>query len=672
MATLTTSWVTYASASFDSGPATIKFFLEAKRGNSNITNNTTPVYTRLRSAYTEGSSMSGSGYKFTCTYASTVSGSGVWYFSNETITSGSKTVEHNSDGTKSITISASAYNKYWNFTKNLSATVTLPTIPRKAEIKTAPDFNDTDNPTITYINPAGNSVSSLQACISLTGSADDIAYRNINKTGTLSYTFPLTDAERDVLRNATTTANSRTVKFYVRTIIGGTTYYSPLTRNLTIINANPSYTNTMVETNQKVIDILGNNSASSLIQNMSNVSIAVTPITLKGATVKSVAVNHNGAIQTTTSTPYTFNVPVTSNSFQITVTDSRNNTNEPQTITKNLIPYQTIKPNSYIVERINPTSSDIRIKLDVVYYQQTFGTHQNEETVQYKVGENDWVPLTKDTDYTVDNTNHKITMDYTITNACPYDSDTNVIVKVNDLLTEWSEPRYVSKGIPVFEFGNDEVQVNGELYIADTGRNNKRGMSNLLIPVTTGASDLDDLYETGMYSYSPSTSNRPSDYGVVYTLGREQEANKFWVYQIALDAGGGIYRRQCINDLSLNSWTAWQPDLATDTGWVNLTPLVGSWAVLRCRRIGNAVTVEGHISSYSYSGSATNISTLPEQFRPVGKTEYIYGFAGGRRISRWYITVAGTLGVDWVADISNGALYTGATWHNFTITYMVN
>ena len=111
---------------------------------------------------------------------------------------------------------------------------------------------------------------------------------------------------------------------------------------------------------------------------------------------------------------------------------------------------------------------------------------------------------------------------------------------------------------------------------------------------------------------------------------------------------------------------------ATDTGWVNLTPLVGSWTILRCRRIGNMVTVEGHISSYAFSGSATNVSTLSEQYRPVGKTEYFYGFEGGRRMSRWYITAAGTLGIDWVANISDGSIYTGDTWHNFTITYMVD
>ena len=68
----------------------------------------------------------------------------------------------------------------------------LDRIPRQADITSAPDFNDEQNPTIGYSNPAGNSVNSLQACISLTGASADVSYRDIPKTGS-SYTFNLTE-----------------------------------------------------------------------------------------------------------------------------------------------------------------------------------------------------------------------------------------------------------------------------------------------------------------------------------------------------------------------------------------------------------------------------------------------------------------------------------------------
>lgn len=173
--------------------------------------------------------------------------------------SGSKTIWHNSDGTK--TFGASGYITQYSSSANYSGSGswTLNTIPRKATIKSAPNFNDEDNPTITYENKAGTSVSSLQACISLTGSADDIAYRDINKTGT-SYTFNLTQAERNVLLNATKTSKTRKVSFFIKTVIGGNTFYDSREVTFSVVNANPTFSNfTYADTNSTTTAITGNN-----------------------------------------------------------------------------------------------------------------------------------------------------------------------------------------------------------------------------------------------------------------------------------------------------------------------------------------------------------------------------------------------------------------------------
>jgi hypothetical protein len=140
-------------------------------------------------------------------------------------------IQHNGDGSQGINVvlktaiytgTVSEYKKYWQ----------LDNIPRQATLTEAPDFTDLDNPKITFSNPAGNAVSGLDACISLTGAKDDIPYRAISKTGN-SYTFSLTEAERDILRNATPTG-TRDVIFFVRTIISGKNFYSTSTKKLTI------------------------------------------------------------------------------------------------------------------------------------------------------------------------------------------------------------------------------------------------------------------------------------------------------------------------------------------------------------------------------------------------------------------------------------------------------
>lgn len=183
-------------------------------------------------------------------------------------------VTHNDDGKRTIGVSAYHNTNTALGNATITDTYTCDTIPRQASIVSAPNFTDENNPTITYSNLAGNSVSLLQACISLTGAKDDIVYRDIPKTGT-SYTFDLTETERNVLRNACTTSNSRTVIFFVRTIIGETTFYSTLNKTFSIVNANPIFENFDYEdVNADTIELTGNN--KTIIKSYSNVKVTIS------------------------------------------------------------------------------------------------------------------------------------------------------------------------------------------------------------------------------------------------------------------------------------------------------------------------------------------------------------------------------------------------------------
>ena len=110
------------------------------------------------------------------------------------------TVPHNSDGTGSATI-------YWKWNVNSPwggfvypsgyFNVTLPTIPRKATVTSAPDFTDLDNPTITFSNPGGFK---MDVWLEPNPVGDHLCVReDIPNTG--SYTWVLTDEERGQLRN---------------------------------------------------------------------------------------------------------------------------------------------------------------------------------------------------------------------------------------------------------------------------------------------------------------------------------------------------------------------------------------------------------------------------------------------------------------------------------------
>ena len=242
--------------------------------------------------------------------------------------SGTISIAHNSDGTASdvsFTLRGSVKN---NNPQNYSSSISLTTIPRQATLNSAPDFNDEANPKITYSNPAGNSVSSLQACISLTGANADVPYRDISKTGT-EYTFNLTTAERNTLRNNCTTANSRTVMFIVRTIIGGTTFYSTLTKTLSITNANPTAGSlSYADINTSIVNITQNN--QHIVRNNSSLRVTYGAATgNKGASISSYKITFNGSTQTKTSSGYIDygTVNISSNTtVTVVVTDSRGNT----------------------------------------------------------------------------------------------------------------------------------------------------------------------------------------------------------------------------------------------------------------------------------------------------------------------------------------------------------
>lgn len=445
-------------------------------------------------------------------YLNSISFSGI--SSGETkSTTGTATIYHKDDGslngyayavfTKGSTTSAYAPNSGSVGTD----WTTLTKIDRYPMIISAPNFNDEDNPTITYTTTSGFSNASYTACISLTGAIDDVPYRAVDLNAG-SYTFELTETERNTLRYAARNSNNINVIFYLRTIVGNAVYLSTATRTLSIVNANPTNAHSEVENNQTVIDLIGSD-ATSVIQNVSELAVTVTSTPQKYATISSVKVNSGTFSETKTSSPYTFNVPVTIGSFAIQTIDSRGNA-RADIFTKTLIQYVPVSINNFSFERYNPTSSNIILNLEADYYQQTFGSTVNVPIVKWKLDDGSYTTIPS-TEYAIDTTNHKLTIaNYELTNVLVYTSAGQFTIYVEDLLTSDQESGtngYVTKGIPTYDAGEHDLQVNGDLFIADIDGEN---------PIN--AKDLfgDVLYEnsTGVNALVP-LSESLSDYSVI-------------------------------------------------------------------------------------------------------------------------------------------------------------
>jgi hypothetical protein len=139
---------------------------------------------------------------------------------NHTIASGTLDIAHNADGTKTFSISAFTgwlYSSY-NYSSN-GGSYSLTQIPRQARITAAADFTDLDNPSISISNPGGFR---MDVWLEPNPVGDHICVReNIPNTGT--YTWSLTAAERDALRNKCP-GNNCTIRLGLYSYVGGTQY----------------------------------------------------------------------------------------------------------------------------------------------------------------------------------------------------------------------------------------------------------------------------------------------------------------------------------------------------------------------------------------------------------------------------------------------------------------
>lgn len=280
-----------------------------------------------------------------------------------------------------IDLDAKRYDSgLWSFSAGKGASFSR-TTKDIAKISSAPDFNDEENPTITYSNPAGSAVSSLDVCISLTGSADDVAYRATSKTGT-SYTFNLTDAERKVLRKASANSTSITVKFFIRTGCNGTTYYHNVSKTMTIKDGKPVFNNFIIEEADDGVYNLTQN-RQKFIRKYSDIKVTIPSgnkmVAQKEATAKNynVIVGDQNKILTYSSSDLTTTISnMDSNKVEVYAIDSRDN-QTPVAKSLDIIDYKELALNNIKFERKNSVEETILVTGSGTWTNVNFGAVVN-------------------------------------------------------------------------------------------------------------------------------------------------------------------------------------------------------------------------------------------------------------------------------------------------------
>ncbi len=372
--------------------------------------------------------------------------------------SGSVVIPHQQDGAKTMECSITTMI-YTGVSETRSGSWTLDTIPRAARLTDAPNFSDEDSPVIIYSNPAGEAVETLQACISLDGEKDDIPYTDVPKTGS-SYAFRLTDAQRHTLWNATKDSNSREVYFGLKTVIGGREETEFLARTLTVVNAKPIVTAAVTDTNPVTTALTGD--SDILVRYCSDAVVEAVCTPQKGATLQNYQLAHNG--KTYGENPKTV-FGVENGSFTISATDSRGNTTTLP-VQKTLIPY--IKLTCDLTPPKPDVSGDVAVNVSGNWFNGAFSaTRDNTLKVQirYKESGAQWSEdQWQDMDTVPVGSSYKAMCQLTIA-GFDYRKAYVFQARAVDALAEVFTQECAARSLPVFDWGEQDFNVNGELMV---------------------------------------------------------------------------------------------------------------------------------------------------------------------------------------------------------------
>lgn len=524
--------------------STVTATLQLQRGAKNTTTGT------FKGTFTVGS-ISESISKFTELPSNT-------WVTVKTVTT---TISHNANGTGSCYLYAKITGPNGTTMEGTSVTgsetVALDTIARFAYLVTAPDFYDEENPVITYCNPAGNSADTLEACISLDGSHAEVSFRDIPKTGT-SYTFELTDKQRETLCAATTEGNSRTVRFFIRTRIGEETGKHSLTRTFTIKNPKPTLNPVVVDTNTATTALTGD--SSKLIRYYSNAKVTIGAAAVKGAELVSQKVTCGSKSRTTDG-----NInAVESGTFVFTAKDSRGNTKK-KTVNIPIVAY--VKLSCNLSYGAPDGEGNMMLRAEGNCFTGSFGAKSNTLQVRYRYklysGEyGSWQQMTAVRSGNTYTAQAEVTgLDYRRTYVFQ--------ISAQDALSQVTTPEKNVKALPVFDWGEADFRFRVPVNMAGNR------ITSLASPEAAGdgvnlgymhglglgaggrmTADMNNEKDTGWYAFSSDCANAPFRHGVAMTI-RRAEAD---IVQLAFNphtgetGESGEICRRCFS----TDWSRWE------------------------------------------------------------------------------------------------------------------
>lgn len=369
-------------------------------------------------------------------------------YENRTFASGTLKIAHNSDGSKSFTISGFSGWIYDSGTTYASAqSFTLTTIPRASSVScSAADIGS--NATISISRTSSSFTHTLTYAFgSLSGTI-------ATKTSSTSISWALPTTFYAQIPNSKNGTGSITCQTYNgSTLIGSKTCSFVATANEAA--SKPTLAPTVVDSNTATTALTGD--SSKFIKYYSNASVTTGAAARNSSTLKSQKIVCGAKSLTTASGTIS---AVESASFTFSATDSRGYTTT-QTVNKTLVEY--VKLTCSMEAGAPTTGGVVKIKASGNYWNGNFGKVANTLTVQYryKVQGNTYSSWTTATATKSGNT---YSANISIS-GLNYLNTYVFQVRAIDKLATVNSNEQTRKTTPVFDWGKDDFNINGTLKV---------------------------------------------------------------------------------------------------------------------------------------------------------------------------------------------------------------
>lgn len=380
----------------------------------------------------------------------------VGYYDAVAVMSGSKEIEHDADGSRSIWfeayISKSSYGAYdpgWSY---LNAQIPLSTIPR-ASVPTA--GTQTIGQTLTINTNRKSASFTHNLYYSFGGIGQTLIASGVGD----SYPWTLPNNLYAQIPNS----KSGTGTIYCETYNGGTKIGDTKTCTFTALvdeNASkPVVTLTVTDTNSKTTDLTGN--ASKLVKYYSTAKVTVSTALKNGASLKTVSVRANDIIKSSTANPYEVSFEkITGNDFQAYATDSRELSSGIQVKNPDIINYVILTCNDTLY-RPQQTGGELKLKVSGNFFNGSFGKSTNTLNLKYRYREKGASSYGAYKSITPTISNNTYSADISMGTNFDYQKAYEVEVLATDLLDSKTATSSISQGIPILWIGEDYIEVFG-------------------------------------------------------------------------------------------------------------------------------------------------------------------------------------------------------------------